>query len=213
MIVRQSDAHAWAEVWLPGDGWTRVDPTAAVAPERVEQSIDAEAGFGADGAVQFRGLGGAFTISLTERLQLAIDTVYAKWDLWILGYGAERQLEVLSQLGLGIESWRDVTVALALAVGVLLPLIGWSIMRGRAAVHDPAARLYRRFCARLARRGLDRAGHEAPRDYAARVSAQRPDLAAAVARITDLYVGLRYRPGSRPGDLAALRRCVRAFRP
>jgi transglutaminase-like putative cysteine protease len=213
LIVRQSDAHAWAEVWLPGVGWTRVDPTAAVAPERVEQAIDADAAFGADGAVQFRGLAGTFTLDLGERLQLAIDTVYAKWDLWILGYGAERQLEVLSQLGLGIESWRDVIVALAIAVGLLLPLIGWSIMRGRTRAHDPAARLYRRFCARLARRGLGRAGHEGPRHYAARISERRPDLAAAVARITDLYVGLRYRPESRPGDLAALRRSVRAFRP
>ena len=213
LIVRQSDAHAWSEVWLPGEGWTRVDPTAAVAPERVEQSIDADAGLGLDGAVQFRGLGGSFTIGLSERFQLAIDNVYAKWDLWILGYGAERQLEVLANLGLGIESWRDVTVALALAVGVLLPLIGWSIMRGRSPARDPVALLYRRFCARLARRGLARAGHEGPRAFAARVAATRPDLADAVTRVTDLYVGLRYAPAPPAGGIATLRRALREFRP
>ena len=213
MIVRQSDAHAWAEVWLEGSGWTRVDPTAAVAPERVEQSIDADAEFGLDGAVQFRGLGGEFAIGFAEQFQLVVDNLYANWDLWILGYGAERQLEILSELGLGIENWRDVTVALALAIGVLLPLIGWSIMRSPGRARDPVALLYRRFCARLARRGLERADHEGPYDFAARVGVSRPDLAATVTRITDLYVGLRYAPSPPSGDIATLRRAVRDFRP
>ena len=212
LIVRQSDAHAWTEVWLPGRGWNRVDPTAAVAPERVERSIDAGAGLGSDGAVQFRGLGGSFGVSLGEQLQLLIDNVYAQWDLWVLGYGAARQLEVLSQLGLGIESWRDITLALAIAIGLLLPLIGWSILRSPGRTRDPAARLYRRFCDRLARRGLPRADHEPPCRFAERVAAARPDLAGAVGHITALYVGLRYAPATRAGDLAALRRAVRAFR-
>jgi transglutaminase-like putative cysteine protease len=82
------------------------------------------------------------------RFQLVVDNLYANWDLWVLGYGAERQLEILSELGLGIENWRDVTVALALAIGVLLPLIGWSIMRSPGRARDPVALLYRRFCAR-----------------------------------------------------------------
>ncbi len=213
LIVRQSDAHAWSEVWLEDTGWTRVDPTAAVAPQRVEQAIDADAEFGVDGAVRFRGLGGTFSVSLADQFRLAIDTLNATWDLWILGYGAARQLEVLAQLGLGIDSWRDVTLALALAVGVLLPLIGWSILRPPGPARDPAAVLYRRFCTRLARRGLARADHEGPRRFAARVAAARPALAASVARITELYVALRYAPAARAGDLAALRRAVRAFRP
>jgi transglutaminase-like putative cysteine protease len=213
LIVRQSDAHAWAEVWLPDGGWTRVDPTAAVAPERVERAIDADAEFGLDGAVQFRGIGGAFAISLAEQFQMAVDTLYATWDLWVLGYGAARQLEVLSQLGLGIDDWHGITLALALVVGVLLPLIGWSIMRTPRRHRDPAARLYRRFCDRLARRGLARAGHEGPRAFAARIEAARPELAAAAVRITDLYVGLRYAPAPAAGDLATLRRAVQGFRP
>ena len=213
LIVRQSDAHAWAEVWLPDSGWTRVDPTAAVAPERIERAIDADAEFGLDGAVQFRGLGGSFTVSLAEQFQFAIDSLNATWDLWVLGYGAARQLEVLSQLGLGIDDWHAVTMALAIVVGVMLPLIGWSIMRPPGHARDPAATLYRRFCARLARCGLGRATHEGPRSYAARVTSARPELAAAVARITDLYIGLRYAPAPSDTSLAALRRAVHGFRP
>jgi len=213
LIVRQSDAHAWSEVWLPDSGWTRVDPTAAVAPERIEQGIDADAEFGLDGAVQFRGLGGSFAISLGEQFQFAVDALYATWDLWVLGYGATRQLEVLSQLGLGIDDWRSITMALAVVVGVLLPLIGWSIMRPPGHARDPAANLYRRFCTRLAKHGLTRAGHEGPRNYAARVTTARPELTTAVARITDLYIGLRYAPGAPSTTLAALRRAVQEFRP
>lgn len=211
LIVRQSDAHAWAEVWLPERGWTRVDPTAAVAPERVERAIDADAEFGPDGAVRFRGLGGSFALGLAERLQLALDSVRATWDLWVLGYGAARQLEILGRFGL--DDWRAITVALAVAVGVLLPLIGWTILRPPGHARDPAATLYQRFCRRLARRGLARAAHEGPRRYAARVATARPDLAAAVARITDLYVGLRYAATAPADGLAALRRALRGFRP
>ena len=210
-VVRQSDAHAWAEVWLPDSGWTRVDPTAAVAPERVEQAIDASSE--ALDAVEFRGLAGTYSLSLREQFEFVVDAVNATWDLWVLGYGAARQLEVLSQLGLGIDDWRGITLALGLAVAALLPLIGWSIMRGPRPPRDPVARLYRSFCDRLARRGLARAAYEAPQRYATRVATRRPDLAEAVAGITDLYVGLRYRPGAAAGDLAALRRRVRAFRP
>src|SRR5690606_25782031 len=40
VIVRQRDAHAWAEVWLGEKGWVRVDPTAAVAPNRILGGIE-----------------------------------------------------------------------------------------------------------------------------------------------------------------------------
>ncbi|HEY5791079.1 MAG TPA: DUF3488 and transglutaminase-like domain-containing protein, partial [Gammaproteobacteria bacterium] len=75
LAVRQSDAHAWSEVWLPGRGWSRVDPTAAVAPERVERGIDAGASLGFDGAVSFRGGPGAWLAQLTEQAWLLADAV------------------------------------------------------------------------------------------------------------------------------------------
>jgi len=213
LIVRQSDAHAWTEAWLPGRGWTRIDPTAAVAPERIELGIDADASLGFDGAVRFRGGQIPWLSELAERAVLAIDAVNAKWNFWVLGYNAGRQLDFLRDLGLGIESWYGLTVALGIVVGTLLVTIGWSIMRLPRTRLDPAAVAYRHFCARLARRGLRPRTGEAPGDFAHRVGLQRPDLAEGVAHITRLYVAQRYAPAPAVALLSELRRAVRGFRP
>ncbi|HEY5791138.1 MAG TPA: DUF4129 domain-containing protein, partial [Gammaproteobacteria bacterium] len=165
------------------------------------------------GAVSFRGGQGAWRAQLTEQAWLLADAVNATWDFWVLGYSAERQLAFLRGLGLDADSWEALVPLLAGGVGLLLGLIGWGIVRRPGRPLDPAALAYRRFCAKLAQRGLGRGASEGPRDYAARVAAVRPELAAAVARITGLYVGLRYAATAAPGSLEELRRAVRAFRP
>lgn len=206
-IVRQSDAHAWAEVWLAGRGWVRVDPTAAVSPDRVESGIAA-----ALPAAELPLALAQLDVAWLQRMRLSWDLVNNQWNQWVLGYGHERQRNVLARVHASLASWQGMTIALMSAVAVLLLAIAlWMLWHVPRRGVDPVQAAYARFCARLARRGITRAPHEGPADFAQRAARARPDLAGEIAWITDLYVHLRY--GPKPADLAALRREVRRFRP
>jgi transglutaminase-like putative cysteine protease len=208
LIVRQRDAHAWVEVWLDRRGWVRVDPTAAVAPERIEGGMDAAIprSFGPSG------LGiepSEPVVRLWRRLRHGWDAVNATWNQWVLAYGRARQKTLLESLGMDPHDLLAHALALVAAIAMVLGLVALWLAR-RPGRRDAAARLYERFCRKLRRRGLIRAPSEGPVDFARRVSTERPALAGAVSRVTELYVALRYGHG---GDLRTLRREIAGFRP
>ena len=207
MIVRQSDAHAWAEVWLEGRGWVRVDPTGAVAPNRVQQGL--YAALSDTGLLPFLARRGGNSEWLRQ-MALSWDTLNSAWNEWVLAYGPDRQQEFLSGLGFGPVDWGEMTVAMMIALsgfGVLYA--GWR-WRSRLA-RDPVARAWQRFCARLARRGLARGMAEGPLDFAERVVKQRPELAQSVGEIARLYAALRYGPVAPPMAVRRLQRLVQRF--
>jgi len=208
LIVRQSHAHAWSEVWLAGRGWTRVDPTAAVAPERVERGLDAA--LPENEPVPGRLLRRS---ELLWQAQLLWDNVNARWNDWIVRYSGEQQERLLEQMGFERPDWRQLGFLLGagLAAGLAL-LSAWLAWEFRPRREDPAARDYRRFVVRLARRGIEKAPWEAPRDFLRRVARHRPDLAAQAAEITEAYLRLRYGPSAGPGEARRLGALVRAFR-
>jgi protein-glutamine gamma-glutamyltransferase len=210
LVVRQSDAHAWSEVWLEGRGWTRVDPTAAIAPNRIEMNLDAALPAGE------RAPGTALrAVPFWRELSHGWDAMNAMWNDWVLGYGPERQLALLARLGMPRADWRTLVVGLVVLVALLMAGVTlWLSARLRAPGLPEAARLYREFCRRLEQRGLARAPHEGPLDFAARVAAERPALAQPVGNITRLYTALRYEArANEEALLQLLRREVRAFRP
>jgi len=210
-VVRQADAHAWSEVWLPGRGWVRVDPTAAVAPNRVESGVsEALASSELPGFLRRRGLS-AFD-SLRLRASVAWDYVNVAWDRWMIGFNPEVQLELLARFGLG--DWQRMILALTVAITALMALVGLVALRqARAALPtDEALRLWRTATRVLARHGLPQGPAEGPRDYAARIARERPELAEAVARLARAYVDVRYldqRP--RAAELAAALAALRAW--
>ena len=219
LLVRRSDAHAWVEVWSAERGWSRVDPTAAVAPERIELGVDAlrrmaEDGipFGTLGAEQIRALISRSWIARQwQRTRLRWDTVDALWDRWVMAYGPQAQRLFMRSLGFAAPTW--VQMALTLVTGVALGLLIVAlIMFRRRERRDPVAASYARFCGKLARIGYRRAPAEGPLDFARRVTRARPDLQPAVDRVTELYVALRYTPlAVRPAT--ELRRLIARFRP
>ena len=209
MIVRQSHAHAWSEVWMPGAGWRRVDPTAAVAPERVERGLEAT----------FAGaelLPGAFARDspLLWRARMFWDSLNARWNDWVVQFDRATQEGLLVKMGFDDPDWR--AFATALGVGLMLAmglLVAWLALEFRPRRTDPAAAAYRRFTARLARRGIESHVGEAPRDYAQRIRRLRPDLGLAALSITEAYLRLRYGPAPAQSDLRLLRIEVARFRP
>lgn len=214
LLVRQADAHAWSEVWLEGNGWLRVDPTAAVAPERIESSFD-------PGLALDLGQGApiSFTLSsgLLQRLgrQLAwgLDALNANWHRWVLGYSGERQQYLMQQLGLRFLKGMKLVIGLAVAAFVVVLVLTLVLRRQSRERVEPSIAAYRAFCRKLEAVGLARAGHEGPRDYARRVIRQRPGLKLPVSRITSLYLQIRYGKLADPAALARLRSQVRRFRP
>lgn len=187
LIVRQSDAHAWSEIWLAGRGWVRFDPTAAIARQRIQTDAGAPLS-GRDTATY-----NSFGASLLHRLSLRWDWVQATWEQTLLSYGPRLQTAFLSRFGL--PDWRSMILALTVLVMGFLSLLGVVLMwqaRPRGPRRDGAARAWERFCRKLAKQGLPRARHEGPRDYARRVARARPALSDEVHAIADLYIELHY---------------------
>jgi len=211
-LIRQSDAHAWAEVWLPDSGWQRVDPTAAVAPERIENPLDP--------AAQPAGAPARFQVSqrsLLARgwrgLSHALDALNSNWNDWVLSYGLERQLALLAAFGIGKASWKHLALILLLLMGgLLLGIALWMLARQPPAPADPVLRAWRTFCRRLSRLGVERGPAEGPQDLARRAGHRHPALASQVALISSLYIRLRYgKPAHTSRQLAQLQRLVRQF--
>jgi len=207
MVVRQAEAHAWAEVWLSENGWTRVDPTAAAVPIRVELGITAAAPAGATLPLLMR-----TSMSWLKAARNNWEALTNQWNQWVLGYNPDRQREMLSWLGMREPSWQTMTVMLFWGVAGVLLLIALWLLRGIER-QDAVQRTWLRFCAKLARAGLARASAEGPLDYAGRIAGRIPSREAAVRAIASLYVDLRYGPRAGVESVARLKQLVREFRP
>ncbi len=206
-IVRQFDAHAWTEVWLPGEGWVRVDPTAAVATERIELGLGGALPSGESLPALAR-----MNRDALINLRLRWDQVNALWNRWVLAYGPELQQRFLGAIGL--PGLRALLLSLTFGTVLLLLIIGIMVNRGHRALaqRDPILKEWQRFVRKLNKAGLQALPQEGPRDLSRRVSADRPEWASAVEPIARLYIRLRYASQKPDPQLfARLRQRVRRF--
>jgi transglutaminase-like putative cysteine protease len=213
-IVRQSDAHAWAEVWLEGRGWQRVDPTAAVAPERVERGIDLDAALG-EGGRSGLAMAGNLWRQLARRAEWIADAVEMAWYRDFVNFTRSRQAGLMERLGLAAMGTTGAALALGAAVVVVIAVTALLTLTARGHRPPPVVAAYEAYCRKLARLGRPRHRGEGPVDYASRVHPQlAPDQAARADLITRSYIDIRYGP-SRPGDdrTGHLKRLVARFRP
>ena len=201
VVVRQSDAHAWAEVWLAGLGWTRVDPTAAVSPARVEDGIAAAmpAGEPLPALIQLHN-------DWLRTLLFRWEAVNNAWNQYILGYNPQRQRELLARLGMPDADWRSLAATLAVICGILLLAISVWTLHQRPRI-DPAARLWRKALRRLARSKVNCAPWETPLALLERVENEYPTLAPALRDVVGAYLRARY--SGIPDDLTTLRSALR----
>lgn len=208
LIVRQSDAHAWAEVWLGDAGWQRVDPTAAVAPARVQQDMASALPISDSLPLAIRG-----QPQLLRALRLGWDAVQNRWNQQFLGYDSLRQNSLLKSLG--IDELASLRMASLLGGGLLLallPSLAWLWWRHRLPASDPVAATYQRFCQQLASHGLPRHPAETASDFALRACQRWPQQQAEIDAIIRLYQQLRYHPHPPLHGLQQLKQQVAALR-
>jgi len=202
VLVRQSDAHAWSEVWLPGSGWTRVDPTAAVAPGRIES-----------GALQaLAAKRHLLDFQWLRQFRNGFDLLQRGWNNWVLAFDAERQMKLLMPIGFGELDARKLVLVMLLAIA-LLGLLMWPLlMRVRLpAGTDPVARQWARFRRKLAAAGIETTAAMTPGELEHAAGAALHGQGEEIARIAGLYRAIRYAPDGPP--VADLKAAVGGFEP
>jgi protein-glutamine gamma-glutamyltransferase len=200
MVIRQSDAHAWNEVWLPDRGWIRVDPTAAVRPDRVEL------GAGSANADNSRWFGREWMLEMRNRW----DLVNHLWTRVVVQFDELTQSGLLRSVGIEKADWRELGIAFAICMSLLAALgLWWAMHRDRRG-GDALDHAYDRLCARLARLGMTRTASEGPSDYLQRVLQSLPRARERLEPLFARYVHLRY--AQQTGDAAQVREFARAVR-
>jgi transglutaminase-like putative cysteine protease len=203
-VVYRKDAHAWAEVWVEGQGWRRVDPTAAVAPENILDTVEDRQ------LAQQEGFASQF---LSPALD-AGDYLRKTWNDLVLGFNAARQKSLLRPIGLKEADAGQLVVAFAIGALLALALTLWLLLRQHRDEAEPMVLAWRRFARHLGgRTGLARAPNEPPLTYAARIAQAVPAAAAPVLALSHRYVAWRY--GGRdlaPAERDQLARRLREYR-
>jgi hypothetical protein len=201
--VRQSDAHAWTEVFIAGRGWIRVDPTVLSVPLRLDA-----------GLARALPAGNAMPLLMRPELEWLRGLRYNwealthQWNLLVLGYNPERQRELLSLLGVKGADWLELTSALLAVLGAfVLGLFAW-MLRGMVRP-DPVQSAWNQFCRKLGAKGVTRSPHEGPRDYSERAARSLPAAKEPIQRIAALYMALRYGRSAAAKDVVELRQRVR----
>ena len=203
--VRQSDAHAWTEVWFSGRGWVRVDPTSAVSPGRTGSFQRLQAPRNA----VTQALAGALSPQLALNLRALWDATNNRWNQWVLNYSQSKQLDLLRNIGFESPSWEDLSYVL-IGIIVAVSLVGAAWTQWERHRQDPWLRLLHRAQRRLARAGLTLPENTPPRHMADLLRQRLPDTAAAP--LTDWLLSLESWRYAKVADAGTFRKLQSSFR-
>ncbi|MBN45591.1 MULTISPECIES: transglutaminase TgpA family protein [unclassified Methylophaga] len=208
LTVRQRDAHAWTEVWLPNKGWLRIDPTAAVSSNRVDfgmgDLLPAERRSPRAIANNDR------LVEMWQSAKNNWDALNSAWDMWVVSYGPEKQLELLKKLGMQQPDWQKMIRWLAIGIAMVFIWIAWTTLRLKSHSTDRVQRAYLKFCSTLARHGIERQPNEGPEAFAIRAQQAFPAYQQQISTISTLYMHVRYRGDASENDFI---QSVKQFKP
>lgn len=209
MTVYQSDAHAWAEVWLNKKGWVRIDPTAAIAPERVRSRIDNSAL--RSGSVLYES--DIFWLRNTwHTLRTGFDALNQYWNEWIIDYDEIRQADFLSLLGMRQSDYKKMGIVLVVLFMSFLAVIAVFMFVQKPKETDPVKKTYRKFLKKLAHKGINKQPDEGPGDFMKRVVKLFPDKSERITIISMLYIQLRYSAEFSENRVIELKKQVQVFK-
>ena len=201
-VVRNANAHAWAEYWVEGRGWVRSDPTAAVAPNRVIQGVALRPS---------PGVIGQFNPTLWRAMRNGWETINNRWQQLVLNYSRENQFDLLKRMGFSQPDWTGLGQALA---GVILALAvaGWAWIRWSSRPHDAWSRQRARIVALLAPTGMEAPAHESPAAWARALRRQHGQKAEPAAQWLEKLERSRYAPDAPAPPWAEFRAATRMLR-
>jgi len=189
MIVRQSDAHAWSEVWLD-DHWQRVDPTAAVSPDRVEQGVQ-HAGLENDRLPLLL----VSNNELLRNMAFFYDSLQNNWSQWVIGFNQKKQQALLKSLGFEDANASDLILLLIFCLSIAGAIVGWLLLTRQTIEQDTTQHYYNLFCMKLQRHGLQRRLNEGPVDFENRLRKEQylaTETADDISFIFKAYRALHY---------------------
>jgi len=206
LIVRQWDAHAWAEVWLQDQGWVRIDPTAAVAPERVEEGIDA-----ALSEEERLSLGGRQQSGLFKQMGFFWDAMNHHWNRWVVGYDLTQQRHFLANFGLGNSS--DMILALSIGISTLLALLSfWFLRQRKQQPSELSLKAYALLRKKAAKVNLISPLNEGPRQFQQRLCCACPQQQREINAIFKLFIQFRYQKRTNLSDPDSAKRLYRQIK-
>jgi len=190
LSIDQSMAHAWTEVWFDNKGWVRVDPTASIAPDRVEKDLASALKDQSNIPLHLQ-----LDLAFLQKLNQMLDAIDNKWNQWVLNYNESSQREFLKFLTGSTFNLRELS---HLFIQILITLLVFSgliyFSSGLRKRNDPTTRAYMNFCQKLARAGCKKETHEGPQDFKKRLNEYFPSQRGEIDRILDLYTELKFKP-------------------
>lgn len=193
-IIRQKDAHAWTEVWIDGEGWRRVDPTAAIHPSRVDDSLLDQTSSRDDWLTDFDSLTtteSELAMNIWQQISLRWDAMQSFWNESLMGYDKEMQFNWLSKLGIKQSQWRY--LGYALLATIILAGAGFGLwILSQAKSRDKVERSYRKFLQTLQKQGVDIKPYEGPKDLLKRIKSHHPELYPKSLPVIKRYIAIRY---------------------
>lgn len=205
LLVSQSDAHAWTEVWIADKGWQMIDPTAAVAPNRIEQGMDEALGENDQALVANRWR----SSQLLYNLQLRWDAATYTWQRWVLNYDSEAQQGLLTRLLGGTESWRITLWLIGLGL-VGAAVFAWMLLRNqKGPIVRPETHAIKKLEHKLDQLGYQRNAGETLGDFIQRVLCSEPHLKNGLSNIGHLFDQIAYQ--NRTAQLQELQQAIKQF--
>ena len=192
LAVHQFDAHAWTEVWLEGLGWQRFDPTAMVAPQRIEQNL--EAAMQQEGSFLEGRILSLNKMKWLSGLRKQINSLQYGWQRFVLNFDSETQQSILKKVFGEMSIRKTMFIVGGIFGSIILLWVGFLGLVKKQNVEPAEHQLYRRFCDLLAKKGIKREMAQTPEAFSQVAAAQLPDFAEAIRDFTNNYATLCYNP-------------------